>query len=382
MGATVWRRGIRSGHLDGIGVYTRELSRIWNIGGSSPLLLEFTEGKPGCEMIDEENIELCKIGEGYPRHLLRSLGAPWLPASNLKDFEKRIDLFFAPDHYIPVLKSTPVVATVMDLIPLLHPEWVSARLRPIKNRLFPEMIRRADHLITISQYSKRDIVTYLGIPSDRIDVVTLGVHSRFYERLSSKHRDEILARYGLKENFFIFVGTIQPRKNLRRLIAAYTRLPLSLRKKHALVIVGKYGWGESGLRKQLEQLAPDDSIRWLNTVEDKELVALLQSARALVYPSLYEGFGLPLLEGFAARTAVMASRTTSLPEVGGDAVYYVDPEDIDSIRRGLWTLAQEDALVEELRKKGEERVQNYSWERSAGEHEKIFSKVLSGRELS
>lgn len=246
----------------------------------------------------------------------------------------------------------PVVATVMDAIPLVHPEWVSKRLRIFKNMAFRKMACSAQRIITISEYSKTDIVHYLEIPSERISVTHLGVNPAYSQPVAPDKRHAVLQRYGLEPGFFIFVGTIQPRKNVARIIEAHRMLPLQMQKARPLVIVGRYGWGSDELLPELLALKGRGCGRWLDNVSDEELHVLLQSALALVYPSLYEGFGLPVLEGFAAGLPVISSNTTSIPEVAADAAILVNPERIEEIADAMQKLAEDDAWAAELAERG------------------------------
>jgi len=263
----------------------------------------------------------------------------------------------------------------MDAYPLIHPELVSQKLRRFKNIAFRHASTWADHIITISEHSKQDIIQYFDIPEEKISVIPLGVNKNFSQQLPENTREAVLLKFGLKKGYFIFVGTIQPRKNLSRLIEAYESLPSALRQKHSLVIIGHYGWGEDALWQKLDALKKEDTIHHLKHVSDQELYALLQSAIAMVYPSLYEGFGLPVLEGFASQIPVITSSTTSIPEVAGEAVCYVDPLNVNDIAVKMKLLAEDKLLQKEMVAKGLERLENYGWERCAEEHLKLFEEI-------
>ncbi len=217
---------------------------------------------------------------------------------------------------------------------------------------FRKMACSAQRIITISEYSKTDIVHYLEIPSERISVTHLGVNPAYSQPVAPDKRHAVLQRYGLEPGFFIFVGTIQPRKNVARIIEAHRMLPLQMQKARPLVIVGRYGWGSDELLPELLALKGRGCGRWLDNVSDEELHVLLQSALALVYPSLYEGFGLPVLEGFAAGLPVISSNTTSIPEVAADAAILVNPERIEEIADAMQKLAEDDAWAAELAERG------------------------------
>ena len=374
LGTTALAKGMASGHIDGIGVYTRSLLEELGKLNLENTVINFG----GCKSISALNLSLGYSNICLPLpyqaatafSLLTSLP---FPGSN--KLQNKIDLFHAPDHYIPRLGKIPVVATVMDAIPLVHPEWVSKRLRIFKNMAFRKMARSARRIITISEYSKADIVHYLGIPSERISVTHLGANPAYSLPVALEKRQAVLQRYGLEPGFFIFVGTIQPRKNVARIIEAHRMLPLQMQKACPLVIVGRYGWGSDELLPELIALKGRGCGRWLDNVSDEELHALLQSARALVYPSLYEGFGLPVLEGFAAGLPVISSNTTSIPEVAADAAILVNPERSEEIADAMQKLAEDDAWAAELAERGRKRVREFTWAACARQTLDVYQSV-------
>ena len=376
VGTTVLERGLSQGHMDGIGVYTKNLWETFGTIDQNDTLkmqaVAFGHYKTS-EQANNLLGEIIHLPPSYPIQSAHSIisGKSFPGISTL---EKEIDLFFAPDHHIPKLDHTPVVATIMDAYPLIYPKLVSRRLRRFKNMAFKRASQWADHIITISEYSKQDIVQYFDISKEKISVVPLGVNRAFLKQVSDKEKEAVCKKFGLREEFFIFVGTIQPRKNLSRLIEAYESLPSALRQKHPLVIIGHYGWGEDILKQKLDTLRHQDTIYWLENVTDEELYALFQSALSMVYPSLYEGFGLPILEGFASRIPVITSSTTSIPEVAGDAVCYIDPLNSADIAAKMQQVAQDNSLRETMVQKGWQRVEHFSWKRSAEEHLEVFKK--------
>lgn len=375
-GATALAKGIVSGHVDGIGVYTRSLLEELDKLNSEKIIVNFGR----CKAFAAHNL--------FPGHLKSCLPLPYtvatalsyltsLPFPGSNKLQSKIDLFHAPDHYIPRLGKIPVVATVMDAIPFVHPEWVSKRLRTFKNVAFRQMARSAQRIITISEYSKADIVHYFGIPAERISVTHLGVDSVFAQPVAQDVKTAVLARYGLQPGFFVFVGTIQPRKNVARIIDAHRMLPERIQKACPLVIVGRNGWGTDELLPELQALESRGCGRWLNNVADAELHALLQSARALVYPSLYEGFGLPVLEGFAAGLPVISSNTTSIPEVAGDAALLVNPEHSAEIAAAMLRLAEDDALATDLVERGQRRVKSFTWDNCLQQTVRVYKELVN-----
>jgi len=372
---TVWAGGERAGHLDGIGIYTRALWQALNeiTQDNETRLKPYAFGKNLPDMPCGAPTVLAK---DYRIHAILS-GVLKLPLGNSAAVSRDVQLFHATDHHIPLIRGVPTIATIMDLIPLLHPEWIKQDLKRLKSWLFATSIHRADHIITISEHSKQDMIRHLGIEPERISVTSLGVDPVYFERIEAPQRDAVLQKHGLKPGFFLFVGTLQPRKNLPRVLAAFQQLPEAVRKEHPLVIVGRDGWSNEALLPQLEALQQRGEGRWLSYLPQSEVLALLQSAGALVFASLYEGFGLPVIEAFAAQCPVIASNTTSLPEVAGDAAWAVDPTSVDSISAAMMAVLEPSDEREKKIQRGLLRAQQYSWQACARQTLEVYRKVLA-----
>ncbi|MCW8917611.1 MAG: glycosyltransferase family 4 protein [Gammaproteobacteria bacterium] len=373
-GATVWAQGILSDHLDGIGVYTERLWNEYVNFGVNARAVTF-----GVSEIVKDNAKTPQplecLNGSYKIQAAYSLMCG-LPFRGTRNFSRKFDVFHATDHYIPKLHGIPVVATIMDAIPFVHPEWVSQQMRWAKNAAFKRSGHWAEHVITISQHSKHDIVEAFGINEKDISVIPLGFDESFQNRLDDGRRLSVLRRYGVKENFFIFVGTLQPRKNVRRIIQAHRSLSAQIQNEYPLVIVGNYGWGDDTLLHDIKKMERQGHGRWLRWVSHVDLVALMQSAKSLVYPSLYEGFGLPILEGFAAGIPVISSTTTSIPEVAGDAALLVDPLETGAIAHAMQRIVEDEALAMQMVQRGTARLAQFSWSQCAKSTLDVYEKVL------
>jgi alpha-1,3-rhamnosyl/mannosyltransferase len=375
LGCTVWAAGERAGHLDGIGTYSRAL---WQ--GLSDLSATQTDVQIKPYAFGHQLPALAcgqpeQLARRFPVHALLS-GFLKLPLKNSATIRQNVDIFHAPDHHIPRIAGVPTVSSVMDVIPMLHPEWIKNDLRTLKSWLFNAAIRQSDHIITISEFSKQDMIEHLGLSPDRVSVTPLGVEPAYFERVDAETRDAVLEKHGLKPGFFLFIGTLQPRKNLPRILQAFDRLPPEVRKEHPLVIVGRDGWNNEDLLPKLHELEQRGEGRWLSYLPQSDVMALLQSAVALTFPSLYEGFGLPVIEAFAARCPVIASNSTSLPEVAGDAAWLVDPYDVDSISDAMQGVLNQPALREQRVQLGIARAQEYTWHECARQTLEVYRKVL------
>lgn len=368
-GCSVYVRGLASQHLDGIGYYANELaSRLSRTNEIRPIIF----GEPNVKTLyGQPVLHFPKFSYCAAASALTGMSFP-----GTQRLAKQIDLVHAPDHHVPRFKGIPVLATLMDAIPLSNPEWASSQLRGMKNALWKKSSKWADHIVTISEFSKSEIVKYFKIDDQKISVVPLGVDERFFNQMSKSELSTALQDLKLPEKYFLFIGTLQPRKNLIRVIDAHQCLPLSMRREYPLVIVGRAGWGCDDLLQRLKSLPEDDPVYWLGGVDDQVKRALLQQATALVFASLSEGFGLPVLEAFAAATPVIASNTTSLPEVAGDAALMVDPVRIDEIAHAMVRIAQSTELSEQLISKGLSRAKSFTWDCCAEKTEAIYRQMI------
>lgn len=374
-GVTVLARSQKSRGIDGIGSYTRELmKRFLAVDGLD--LLPISYGHP-LPLMDSMALGALQY-RGYAISAVLSAFSAQ-PFSGTGKLSNKLDLMHATDHLIPNLGKVPVVATLMDAIPFSHPEWVSYRFRGLKNALWRRTAHWASHVVTISEYSKQEIKTHFGLSADDISVIPLGVDERWFHPVTPEALEASLRKHGLPENYFLFVGTLQPRKNIRRVIDAHLSLPQAIRSEVPLIIVGRAGWQCDDIVEALGSSAYGSSVRWLRHLPDDDLLALMKGAIALVFPSLCEGFGLPVVEAFAAGTPVITSNCTALPEVAGDAALLVNPKDTSSIAEAMMRLLEDSKLAGELREKGLARARLHSWDITARMTLDVYRLVLAGR---
>jgi alpha-1,3-rhamnosyl/mannosyltransferase len=371
-GATAWGRGLTGHQLDGIGYYTQEVFRDLN-QQAHVQMRPVVFGAVGPDELDG-HVPI-RLGRYDAAAAVAAMSG--LPFAGSRLLAQELDIFHATDHYTPKLKGLPVVATLMDAIPLSHPQWVSSRLRGLKNWLWRTSGQWADHVITISEFSRIEVAKHFRIPESRITVTPLGVDERYFERLTGDDADGVLRKYGVPEQFFVFVGTLQPRKNVERIVQAHEALPAALRAQCPLLVVGRNGWGCDDLVAKLTAGTSDGPVRWLQSVNDFEKRVLMQRSTALVFPSLFEGFGLPVLEGFASQTPVITSNSTSLPEVAADAAWMLDPMDVLAMSDAMATLAREQALAQDFVAKGLSRARAFTWDACAEQTLKVYERVLS-----
>lgn len=367
-GVSVLAAAMRRGGADGIGNVTRELlHRLSRMPELAMLPFEYEDQASGC--IPGARA----VGRFQPQAALSLVTGLAFPQMQ-RALRGQVDLVHATDHYVPRLRRVPVLATLMDAIPLSHPEWVAYGFKSLKNEAWRRSAHWADHVLTISEFSRQEIAHWFRLPESRISVIPLGVDARWFEAPGAAVRERVRQDYALPGRFFLSVGTLQPRKNLERLVQAHAMLPAEVRRDCPLIVVGRRGWGCEELVGRLEGGRLPD-VRWLSYVPDADLPVMLTLATALVFPSLYEGFGLPVLEAFAAGTPVIASSATSVPEVAGDAALLVDPMDTGAWCEAMRTLTGDETLAGCLREKGRARARLFSWDRTAAELARLYQKV-------
>jgi glycosyltransferase involved in cell wall biosynthesis len=286
------------------------------------------------------------------------------------------DLFHATNFAAPRTGATPLVVTVHDLALLRFPELGTAALRRIVEGV-RDSVATARRIIAVSQATRRDLIELLQVPEDKIRVVYSGCDERFRPMAPEVARTRVRERYGLAEPYILHVGTLEPRKNLERLVRAYTAVRQQQSIPQLLVLAGPRGWLFEGLLRVIRAAGLGPAVRLLGAVPADDLPALYAAAEVFTFPSLYEGFGLPVVEAMACGVPVIASTGSSLPEIAGDAALYVDPHDESALAAALYRVLTDAPLRLELRDKGLERARAYSWERCARATFAIYAEAVA-----
>jgi glycosyltransferase involved in cell wall biosynthesis len=290
--------------------------------------------------------------------------------------ESEIDLFHGPAYKVPQGLRGRTVFTIHDLTFLTHPEFhtIANRLHCFKGTL--NAVMAESRYIAVSAFARQSACDVLGLDEERITVIHHGIDPFFSPGESEQEWETLRRRHSLRPDYLLFVGTVEPRKNVMRLIRAYEALSEELRRRHMLVIAGGKGWLNSDIYDYAEARLGEDSVRFLGYVGDEDLRALYRFTTAFVYPSVAEGFGLPVLEAMACGAPVVTSDATSLPEVAGDAALLVSPTDVGAIREALERVLGDDSLRLGLKRKGLERSAGFSWERAAEQTIAVYSSCL------
>lgn len=290
------------------------------------------------------------------------------------NIKHRPDIFHYT-NYCATKFNRPTVITVCDLSYLRYPETLPAdRLAWLRDYL-PESIENSSKILTISEFSKSEILKFFPIPADKVVVTYCGIDS-CYRPLDEEEIKKQLQSLDLEpKRYILSVGTIEPRKNLKVVIEAYAQLPARVREYYPLVIVGGRGWKESSIMDIIDPLEKRGQIRVLGYIPQEVLPAIYNGAKVFVFPSIYEGFGMPVTEAMACGTPVIASNVSSLPEVVGDSGLLLDPYDTDVWTRALEEMIDDDEKYNLLKKRGLERASLFSWEKTAEKTFQVYCEV-------
>lgn len=277
----------------------------------------------------------------------------------------------------PLMAPCPVVITIHDmtlwLMPDYHPITRIAAMRPI----VPIVARRAAAVITVSQSAREDVIRILKLPPERVHVIYEAPARDFRPIAAGPALEAVGKRYHLPPKFLLYVGTIEPRKNIVRLLEAFAQLRRKDGIEHQLILVGSKGWKDSEIYAAIERLRLFDHVRFLGHIPISDLVAVYNLADAMVFPSLYEGFGLPVIEAMACGTPVITSPNGSLKEVAADAAQFVEPTDVESIAHGIRRVLNNSVHAAHLREKGLERAGCFSWQRVAAQTYRVYESVVN-----
>lgn len=323
---------------------------------------------------------LCPIGK---RKKIRSLGLRFpiktipmtdrlLRVSRKFNMLPRLDrvigrgLYVFPNYWNWPLAHSKSITYIYDVSFLAHPELTESRNQSYLASNIPIWLERTDGVITVSNHAKEEIVKYCGIDSSKVHVVHNGVDTAAYDSISLDEIKLTKDKYGINKNYLLFVGNIEPRKNISRLISAYKLLPVTLSDKYDLVIVGSDGWNNKSVTDDIHRAISEGySVNRIHQfVTDDDLAKLYAGATLLVHPALYEGFGMTTLEAMAAGTPIIVSDNSSLPEVVGDAGLYINAEDEHDISAKMRMLLEKPGLRKHLRDAGRKRIKLFKWQRT------------------
>ena len=289
-----------------------------------------------------------------------------------------VDVVHGPVYVGPLAASCPLVITIHDLSFIRHPNLLRPGSRMYLTLFTRLSARRATRIIAVSKHAALETASLLGVAASQIDVVYHGVGEAF-RPLPSEAVEAFRRERGLPDSFVLYLGTLEPRKNLPRLVESFDQ---ARERTCSLILAGGAGWGAPGLRDTISNLGLTDRVIFLGYVADAELSLLYNAATVFAYPSLYEGFGLPVLEAQACGTAVLTSNSSSLPESAGDAAMMVNPRSVEEMARALAVLLSDSSLRQDLRTRGLAHARRFDWRRTAEQTASVYSRAVADGSLT
>ncbi len=355
----------------GIAVNLRELFGPFTGLTGLPCRLILPKDSPPFPCADKTDVIFapCDYGEGLRRILYQSfvLGKRYC----------RDALLLTVDSKIPLVlpKTCRVIPEITDLALFRMAETYQRSRVLLWKMQYRFLCRRAERFIAISAFTKNEMTQLLGIPQEKIDVVYCAARQDIRRVSDEETLESLRSRYHLPRHYILFLGNFNPRKNLARLIRAFDRMKRETELPHELVIAGGQGWKFSA-EEALAGVAAKKAVHFIGYVPDEEIPALYSAAALFAFPTLYEGFGIPLLEAQQCGTPVLTSNVSALPEVGGDGALYVNPYDEEEIAKGMEKLLADRALCEDLIRKGYRNAERFSWEASAAQLNQIIERLV------
>ena len=294
-------------------------------------------------------------------------------------FRARLDLFHATHYVLPPLPKTRAVVTIHDIIHLLYPHFLPSRAAHFYARvMIRRALQRADRIITVSYNSKRDLTDYFGIPGSRTEVIYNGVAARFRPDVPEEERQRVARLHGLSRPYLLFLGGEKPHKNVQNVVRAFAEARRRRDLPHSLVLAGPMPENPGRLEALISALDLSAAIRRTGIVDEEDLPGLYSGADALLYPTLYEGFGLPVVEAMACGVPVLTSATSALKEIAGGYAYLVDPMDVEAIAGGIEALATDEKVRADYALLGRKRALDFSWDKAAERTLEVYESALRG----
>ena len=295
----------------------------------------------------------------------------YIPCPYNRMFNKNAQIYHFFNYIVPPNIKGKVITTIHDIAYLLYPETMDPKNLKRINDGIDYSIQRSDMIIAVSEYTKKMILEKYNIPDNKVEVVynSFSVSDKYTEYPDLKDK------YSIDNPYILYVGNLEPRKNIPRLIKAFSKLKKENKISHSLVIVGQKSWLFDEIFKTLEDEGISDQVLFTGFVDNMDKTSFYRHADLFIYPSLYEGFGIPILEAMAMGTPVVCSDSSSMPEVGGDAAFYIDPLDIESIANGIETVLGNEDLKKSMIEKGYEQIKKFSWDESAEKLKTLYKTI-------
>lgn len=355
--------------LEGIGWFTYEtFNRIARAHPEHQFIFLF-DRKPDLEFIFASNVKPVVLFPPARHPFLWYIWFEWSVCRFLK--KHKPDLFISPDGYLPLRSSIPSIAVIHDINFLHHAKGLPTITQRYFNHFFPKFAQKATRLVTVSEYSKNDIVNNFSVPAEKVDVVYNGANTKF-KPLVEDAKVRVRDTYSHGKKYFVFVGALNPRKNIDRLLMAFDMFKKDSGLDYALVIVGEKMFLTHDITAAYNSMVFKDDVIFTGRLGVEDLCKVIGAATAMTFVPYFEGFGIPMLEAMYCDVPLIASDRTSMPEIAGDAAYYIDPFSVESIVHAMKLVATDHKLRDALVAAAQKRRQLFSWDSTA---EKLFDTI-------
>lgn len=365
-------RLLLKGKLEGIGIFTYEnFKRMCKNHPEHQFIFIFDRAYDD-SFIFSDNIEAVVVGPQARHPLLYLI---WFELSIPRILKKyKADIFLSPDGFIPLSSNVKTISVIHDLNFEHYPEFVGKTNSLFYKTFMPKYAKKANHIISVSNFSKNDIIDLYNIKEEKISVAYNGISEEF-QLFDKEIKKQTKAEFSDSKDYFLYLGAIHPRKNLARLLKAFDKFKVQSESDAKMLIVGKKMFKNKDLQAVYENLKFKEDVIFTGYLDIDKLTRVLSSAIALTFVPIFEGFGIPIVEAFASGTAVITSNKTSMPEVAGDAAIIVDPFNVDEISAAMMKVYQDSEFRENLISKGLNRLKTFDWDKSSEEIMQIIEDV-------
>lgn len=356
-------RHIMKGKMTGIGHFTFEVLDAMSIAHPDDTFVYIYDRPFNPDFTNRDNIKPIWIPPPARSPLLFKLWYDWAIPKALQKI--KADIFFSPDHFCSLNTSVPTYLVVHDLGFMHYPEMIPKNQVGYYHKFFPKFIQKAKKIGTVSNFTKQDLLNTFPLDSSKVDVIGNGLNTDIKYTNDKELINQTKTKFGIKSNFFIHIGTLQPRKNICTLLRSFDQFRSNTRDRVQLILIGDKGWQNSEIHQVFNTMEHKNDVILAGYIENSEISALLSSAIALVNVSLFEGFGLPIIEAQACHCPVICSNTSALVEVSGDAALLVSPLEVQEIAHAMHLMQNDPILRDQMSIKGLENIKNYSWNLTA-----------------
>lgn len=363
-------RELLKGRMEGIGRYIYETTKRMVLDHPEDQFYFFFDRTYDPSFIFADNVIPVVVHPQARHPILWYLWFEWGVPYYLKKYE--IDVFYSGDTYASMKTSVPTLIVCHDIAYKHYPNHIRISHKKYYQANFPKFHRKADHIVAVSNFTKQDIVQTYKIAEEKVTIGYNATPSGF-SLLAEKEKTEIREHLTKGNPYFIYVGSLHPRKNVVNLIKAFDFFKEEHKTAHKLVLVGRMAWKNEELKKTYETTKYREDIIFTNHLSNEQLPRYMAAAEALTYVSVFEGFGIPILEGMSSGIPVITSNVSSMPEVAGDAALLIDPHDPSSIAEGMYTIVSDQELRDQLIAKGRSRAKAFSWKTTA---DHIYNELL------